>query len=52
MVAYRGKTAGTCDNNIGSVKFRGMAIYDMSSLGWTTKVELENQTYIVPQRLY
>ena len=39
-----------CDNELG--KFQGMVIYDMSSLEWTTKVELENQKYLVPKVLY
>ena len=29
-----------------------LSVYDMSSLEWTTKVEVENQRYFVPERLY
>ena len=51
MVAYYGVNFNhICDNELG--KFQGMTIYDMSSLKWTTKVELENQKYLVPQVLY
>ena len=53
MVAYRGYNIhGRCDTDKGLKKFQGMAIYDMSSLTWTTKVELENQKYMVPQVLF
>ena len=53
MVAYRGSTLyNGCDSDKELKKFQGMAIYDMSSLTWTTKVELENQRYLVPQVLY
>ena len=53
MVAYRGSNIdGRCDSNKELQKFQGMVIYDMSSLTWTTKVELENQKYLVPQVLY
>ena len=53
MVAYRGLTeSGICDSDPKSMRFQGMAIYDMSSLTWTTKVELEDQKYSVPQALY
>lgn len=48
MVSYRGYS-GTCD---GKIKSQGMMIFDMSSLTWTTKVELENQKYLVPKVLY
>lgn len=51
MVAYR-SLSNLCDNDKASVKFQGMKIYDMSSLTCTTKVELENQKYLVPQVLY
>ena len=51
MVAYRGDNVDElCDN--GLTKFQGMEIYDMSSLTWTAKVELENPKYFVPQLLY
>ena len=53
MVVYRGESSdGTCDSDKRSGKFQGMAIYDMSSLEWTTKIELENQKYLVPELLY
>ena len=53
MVAYRGKNFNKyCDNEERLEKFQGMVIYDMSSLQWTTKVELENQKYLVPRVLY
>ena len=53
MVAYRGSNfENGCDNDAGLDKSQGMTIYDMSSLTWTTKVELENQKYLVPQVLY
>ena len=53
MVAYRGINFNNyCDNDARLGKFQGMAIYDMSSLEWTTKVELENQKYLVPKVLY
>lgn len=52
MVAYRGYTDDRCDYDKRLNKFQGMAIYDMSTLKWTTKVELENQNYLVPQILY
>ena len=52
MVAYRGQNFKYCDNEERLGKFQGMAIYDMSSLKWTTKVELENQKYLVPYNLY
>ena len=62
MVAFRGsgEVPGVlstsqfedfCDYNNTEI-FQGMAIYDMSSLEWTTKVELENQKYFVPRKLY
>ena len=48
MVAYRGTTSNSkCVSDKALKKFQGMAIYDMSSLVWTTKVEL-NQEYSVP----
>ena len=51
MIAYRGHHINEyCDNELG--KFQGMVIYDMSSLEWTTKVELENLKYLVPEVLY
>ena len=53
MVAYRGTTdSNTCDSDKELKKFQGIAIYDMSSLTWTTRVELENQKYLVPQVLF
>ena len=53
MVAYRGINFNNyCDNDPVLNKFQGMTIYDMSSLEWTTKIELENQKYLVPQVLY
>ena len=53
MVAYRGRDFNKyCDNEEILGKFQGMVIYDMSSLKWTTKVELENQKYLVPEVLY
>ena len=53
MVAYRGLNFNdTCDSDEGVGKHQGMAILDMSSLEWTTKVEVENQRYLVPERLY
>ena len=53
MVAYRGSNFNDyCDNEERLGKFQGMRIYDMSSLEWTTKVELENQKYLVPEVLY
>ena len=53
MVAYRGTNFnGYCDNDETLQKFQGMWIYDMSSLKWTTKVELEDQKYLVPEVLY
>ena len=53
MVAYRGsKFNDYCDNEERLGKFQGMVIYDMSFLEWTTKVELENQKYLVPYNLY
>ena len=52
MVAYRGQNPEYCDNDERLGKFQGMVIYDMSSLEWTTKVELENQKYLVPRVLY
>ena len=53
MVAYCGTNFnGYCDNDDTMQKFQGMGIYDMSSLKWTTKVELENQKYLVPEVLY
>lgn len=53
MVAYRGNNYNyTCDGDKGMKKLQGMTIYDMSSLNWTTNVELENQKYSVPQVLY
>ena len=53
MVAYRGRNFNKyCDIDKRLGKFQGMWIYDMSSLEWTTKVELENQKYLVPRVLY
>ena len=53
MVAYGGNNYNyTCDSNEGVRKCQGMAIYDMSSLEWTTKIEVENERYLVPERLY
>ena len=53
MVAYRGNNYNnTCDSDKEVGKYQGMAIYDMSSLEWTTKVELENPRYLVPENLY
>ena len=53
MVAYRGSNFNNyCDNDERLGKFQGMVIYDMSSLEWTTKVELENKKYSVPRVLY
>ena len=56
MVLYRGGVYVadnlTCDYEKSSKRFQGMAIYDMSSLTWTTKVELKNQKYLVPEILY
>ena len=53
MVAYRGRNFnGYCDKEETLQKFQGMGIYDMSSLKWTTKVELEDQKYLVPEVLY
>ena len=53
MVAYRGDDfRNRCDNDPVLKKFQGMTIYDMSSLTWTTKIELENQKYLVPEALY
>ena len=53
MVAYRGGNFNnTCDGDKEVGKFQGMAIYDMSALEWTTKVELDNAKYLVPQVLY
>lgn len=55
MVVYRGSTSAPgflCDNDPRSHRFQGMLIYDMSSPTWTTIVELENQSYLVPQVLY
>ena len=53
MVAYRGSNFNDyCDNNERLGKFQSMRIYDMSSLEWTTKVEFENQKYLVPEVLY
>ena len=51
MVAYRGQ-GSSCENDSQYGEFQGISIYDMSSLTWTTNVELENQTYLVPQELY
>ena len=50
MVAYGGQY--TCQNETQSKRINGMVIYDMSSLTWTTKVEIGNQKYSVPQALY
>ena len=52
MVIYRGVALDTCDNDKDSKRFQGMRIYDMSSLTWTTKVELKNQKYLVPDILH
>ena len=53
MVAYRGNNVeNRCDSDQGLKKYQGMAIYDMSSLTWTTKVQLENPEYLIPQVLY
>ena len=53
IVAYRGRNFNNyCDNDERLGRFQGMMIYDMSYLGWTTKVELENPKYSVPQVLY
>ena len=53
MVAYRGSNFNDyCDNDKRLGKFQGMVIYDMSSLEWTTNVDLENQKYLVPSNLY
>ena len=53
MVAYRGYNLDyRCDSDTILKKFQGMTIYDMSSLTWTTTVELENPKYLVPQVLY
>ena len=49
MVSHLGWQGG-CDRY--DKRFWGMAIYDMSSLTWTTKVELENSKYLVPEVLY
>ena len=51
-VIYRGFAPDICDNDKDSGKFQGMWIYDMSSLTWTTKVELKNQKYLVPEVLH
>ena len=53
MVVYRnnnGNNLCTSDKELGI--YQGMVIYDMSSLTWTTKIELENQKYLVPPALY
>ena len=53
MVAYRGANVDNrCDSDEGLGKFQGIAIYDMSSLVWTTIVELENPKYLVPPELH
>lgn len=53
MVAYRGYNVDNrCDSDNGLKKFQGMMIFDMSALTWTTKVQLENPKYSVPQALY
>ena len=52
MVVYRGKSRNGCDYEKNSKRFQGMAIYDMSSLTWTTKVELKNPKYLVPEVLH
>ena len=39
-------------DNPESMRFQGMTIFDMSSLTWTTRVELEDPKYLVPQALY
>ena len=53
MISYRGRQGtDSCDYDVILKKFQGMAIYDMSSLTWTTKVELENPKYLVPEVLY
>ena len=52
MVAYGGLNLQyRCTNSALNI-FQGMTIYDMSSLTWTTKIELENQKYLVPEVLY
>ena len=51
MVSFGGSQF-YCNYNKGLKKFQDMAIFDMSSLTWTTKVELENPKYLVPQVLY
>lgn len=64
MMAYRGDTGESYRDNglLPSYSFpcngtqdltnpKGMVIYDMSSLAWTTVVKLENQKYLVPQVL-
>ena len=49
LVAYRGNNAGNdCDYEKGRQKFQGLGIFDMSSLEWTTKMELGNPEYLVP----
>ena len=51
MVVYRGWPGRfRCDSKM--KKPHGMLIYDMSSLAWTTKVELGNSKYVVPETLY
>ena len=53
MVAYRGYNINNrCDYDKGLNKPQGMAIFDMSSLKWTTEVELERSKYLVPEKLY
>lgn len=52
MVSYWGYFDLQCGDIPELQRFQGMVIYDMSSLTWTTKVELENQKYLVPQALY
>ena len=51
MVAYRGRSS-RCDSDRELQKYHGMAIYDMSSLTWVTKVEVGNQKYKIPEALY
>ena len=45
MIVYGGHD---CDSS----NPQGMLIYDMSSLTWTTTVELESPEYLVPKSLY
>ena len=53
MVVYRGYPGkDKCDNDESLKKYQGIAIYDMTSLIWTTKVGLKNQKYLVPEVLH